>query len=471
MGQDITSKDKFIEREEFLKLAKVETDHLQQIFENNQLEKRDDHYGLELEGCLVDKQMRPAMLNEQFLTLSERKALVPELGKFNFEFNSPCYERDPDTFSKMLEDLHDLFDHSYQVANKLDLYPIWVGILPTLREEDLTLDSLTPRNRYFKLDEKLMELQHGKPIEIKIDRFDELKLSRHNIMTEAAATSLQIHTQVKPELATKAYNASLALAGPCTAIAANSPFLFGQKLWDETRITLFEQSVQIPELKNSSPVSLGNNYLNESVFELFQENTKDHIPVLPIKFDDAPEKLRHLKFLNGQVWRWIRPIIGVDYGEMSHIRLEQRSLPSGPSAADIVANTAFYIGLLHFYTNLSNDISQEMPFEVIRNNFYECSKMGMKAEIYWRGKLVNVQKLLHDELYEHAVLGLKDLNFSKNDIDYFLDHIMKQRIRTGWTGAAWQKSFMDNNGYDLQQMTAAYIENQRNQEPVIHWKV
>jgi hypothetical protein len=171
-----------------------------------------------------------------------------------------------------------------------------------------------------------MELQHGKPINIEIDRFDHLKLSRHNIMTEAAATSLQIHTQVKPEDATKAYNASLALAGPCTAIMANSPFLFGQKLWDETRISLFEQSIQIPELKNSHPVSLGNQYLDHSLFELFEENFKDHIPVLPIKFHDSPEKLRHLKFLNGQVWRWIRPIIGVDYGEMNHIRLDLRDL-------------------------------------------------------------------------------------------------------------------------------------------------
>jgi hypothetical protein len=104
MGQDITNQDQFIERDEFFKLAQIETKHLQRIFEESLLEKRDDHYGLELEGCLVDKQMRLAMLNEQFLFLADQKALVPELSKFNFEFNSPCYERDPNTFSKMLED-------------------------------------------------------------------------------------------------------------------------------------------------------------------------------------------------------------------------------------------------------------------------------------------------------------------------------------------------------------------------------
>jgi hypothetical protein len=120
---------------------------------------------------------------------------------------------------------------------------------------------------------------------------------------------------------------------------------------------------------------------------------------------------------------------------------------------------------------MTSDISKTIPFEIVKNNFYECSKLGMKAQIFWNDKQVNVQQLLHDELYDQAVLGLKYLNFAQDDIKFFLEHIMKQRIRTGWTGAAWQKSFMDNNGQDIQQMTAAYIENQKSQEPVIHWKV
>lgn len=471
MGQDISNHDVFIGREQFLKLAADETELLSHLFQEDLLENRNDHYGLELEGCLVDKNMLPAMCNEEFLAKANDNSIVPELGKFNFEFNSPCYQRNPHTFSEMLQDLEQFMKYSYQIGDLLGVTPIWVGALPTLKECHLTREAITERNRYFKLDKKLMELQNGNELEIKINRIDEIILKRQNILTEAVATSVQIHTQVLPQDATRAYNASLALSAPCLAIMANSPFLFGQKLWDETRISLFEQTIQIPEQgkQNYSPVSLGQNYLNESIFELFIENIEHHIPVLPIKFNDDKSKLRHLKFLNGQVWRWVRPIIGVDYGEQSHIRLEQRCFPAGPSAIDTIANTAFYIGLLEFYTHSDQAIEDILPFDEARKNFYNCAKYGVKAQVTWGGKQLNVQKLLHDVLLDQSRQGLQKLNFSQNDIDFFINTIMKQRIRTGWTGAAWQKSFIDTCEHSFSKMTSAYIENQRSLRPVSDW--
>lgn len=473
MGQDITKQDIFIDREAFLKLAAQETEILARIVACNQLENRDDHYGLELEGCLVDENFQPAMQNEAFLNEANDPAIVPELGKFNFEFNSRCYQRNPHTFSEMLQDLKNFMQHSYSVGDRLKLTPIWIGSLPTLREEHLTIDALTERNRYFKLDEKLMEFQKENPLKIEIERHDQLSLKRHNILTEAVATSLQIHTQVRPADATRAYNASLALSGPCTAIMANSPFLFGQKLWDETRITLFEQSVQIPEQghHNYSPVSLGEDYIQDSFMELFQENIEHHIPVLPIKFDAAPEKLRHLKFLNGQVWRWVRPIVGVDYGQESHIRLEQRCFPAGPSAIDTVANTAFYIGLLYYYTHCEQSIESQLPFESVKSNFYACAKYGVKATVTWGAQEYNVQKLLHDVFLEQSIQGLQKLGFAQADIDYFLGQVMKQRIRTAWTGAAWQKSFIDTTQSNFQAMTEAYVHHQKSHCPITDWKI
>ena len=164
---------------------------------------------------------------------------------------------------------------------------------------------------------------------------------------------------------------------------ANSPFLFEQKLWDETRITLFEQSVQTPESLSKKLVSLGPGYIKESIFELFEDNIRNYYPVLPLGFDDEPKNLRHLKFLNGQVWRWVRPIIGVDHADKNHIRLEQRSFPCGPSSIDTIANTAFYIGLLHFYTHTKKPIEELMSFQTISENFYNCAKLGTKAEVIW----------------------------------------------------------------------------------------
>ena len=51
-----------------------------------------------------------------------------------------------------------------------------------------------------------------------------------------------MHLQVSPETFGGYWNAAQAIAGIQVAVGANSPFLFGQELWRETRIALFEQA-------------------------------------------------------------------------------------------------------------------------------------------------------------------------------------------------------------------------------------
>ena len=230
MGQDFSDKNQILSKEAFLKLVFEETEHLRESIKTGKIEDRNDCYGLELEGCLVDKNHDPAMENEEFLSSMGDPNVVPEIGKFNFEFNSPCYQRHPHTFSKMLEDLQRFFLHSYKVAQSLELKPIWIGTLPTIRDEHLNLQAITDRHRYHMLAQNLMDIQNGKPLKIEIDRVGSINIERDNVMTESAATSLQIHTQVRPSEAARAYNASVALSGPCMAITANcisAPGLLG----------------------------------------------------------------------------------------------------------------------------------------------------------------------------------------------------------------------------------------------------
>ena len=54
-----------------------------------------------------------------------------------------------------------------------------------------------------------------------------------------------------------------------------------------------------------------------------------------------------MRLHNGAIWRWVRPLIGFDADGHAHMRLEQRVLPSGPTVLDMVANAAFYYGLVH----------------------------------------------------------------------------------------------------------------------------
>ena len=65
------------------------------------------------------------------------------------------------------------------------------------------------------------------------------------IVPEAACTSTQFHVQVSPDDFPAYWNASQAIAGIQIALGANSPFLLGKELWQETRIPLFEQATDV----------------------------------------------------------------------------------------------------------------------------------------------------------------------------------------------------------------------------------
>jgi hypothetical protein len=473
MGEDITKKDMAsVDTRKFREAARAETEVLARWATDDGFEDDDTHYGLELEGCLVDGDSMPALMNEDFLNRFSDESVVPEIAKFNFEWNSPVYVRHPHMFQEMHQDLENFATKSRAIGDSMGIKPLWIGILPTLRDDLLNLDAMTVRNRYFELARRVMLLRKGQPVRLNIERFDSVSLVRDNIMTEAAATSLQIHTQVKQKDSVKAYNASLLLSGPCTALNANSPFLYGKKLWDETRIPVFEQSLALPKLADSeqAPVGFGAGYVQKSLVELFGENLENYQVILPVLFDDRLEKLRHLKFLNGQIWRWVRPIVGIE-GKQPHLRIEQRCFGAGPSILDMMANTAFYIGLLHYFTHHAGPIEKVAAFSDCRENFYSCAQWGLKADVFWQGRKVNVQKLLHDELFDCAVSGLVELGFSEEDIDKYVNQVIKPRLRTGWNGAAWQKSFVDTHGSDFQELTKVYVENQESGKPVHLWKV
>src|SRR5258707_12447820 len=82
----------------------------------------------------------------------------------------------------------------------------------------------------------------GEDMCIRIDGAEQLLTHAESITPEAACTSVQLHLQASPETFASYWNAAQAIAGVQVALAANSPYLFGRQLWQETRITLFEQA-------------------------------------------------------------------------------------------------------------------------------------------------------------------------------------------------------------------------------------
>ena len=76
--------------------------------------------------------------------------------------------------------------------------------------------------------------------------------------------------------------------------------------------------------------------------------TSDEDPVRELAEGRTP-RLAELRLHNGTIYRWNRPVYDVveQHGvRRPHLRVENRVLPAGPTVLDMMANSAFYYGLL-----------------------------------------------------------------------------------------------------------------------------
>jgi gamma-glutamyl:cysteine ligase YbdK (ATP-grasp superfamily) len=261
------------------------------------------------------------------------------------------------------------------------------------------------------------------------------------------------------------------------AVSANSPYLFGKDLWDETRIPLFEQAVALRGYDDGPcgpvrRVGFGIAYVKESMFECFKENLECYPVLLPVSIDDDDaEPLAHLRLHNGTIWRWNRPLIGFNLRGEPHLRLEHRVVAAGPTVVDSIANAAFFYGLVCAMSEQSPPPEQRLSFAQARSNFYQAAQHGLEAQITWLdGKKVLVKELLLHELLPASRQGLQRLDISRDDIELYLG-IIEDRVRTGQNGAAWQRAYVAKHGRDMYQLTMSYQGHHRKGDPVHSWPV
>ncbi|MFZ8933440.1 MAG: glutamate-cysteine ligase family protein [Bacteriovoracaceae bacterium] len=474
MGQEI-KKTNFCDedREVFKSRLRSETSILQKHFKHEKLEDPEiPKIGLEVEAWLVDKNGMPCPRNLEFLENTNHSLLVPELSQYNFELNVDPLPLSKDCFGQMSRQLEYLWSHCEKVSEKMGIHPLLVGILPTLTDDMLSLNNMTQSNRYQALNEQLFYLRKNKDIKIHIEHFDRLDLIKQDIMLEAAATSIQVHLQVGKNKSSQFYNASIIASAPIVALAANSPFLYGHHLWDETRIPIFEQAVQVASFRdnhgqNIGRVTFGSGFSRNNLFEVFLENLDGYPTLIPLLFEDNPEELSHLKFHNGTIWRWNRPIIGHDDNLVPHLRIEQRVMASGPTITDIMANTAFYLGLT---LSLSQKDLSQKTFEQAKDNFYHCAKEGLSSVVNWFGKKIDLKTLFEEVLIPDSKKALIESGVDKEEVEFYIDGIIGERVRSNQNGANWQKQFVHKNGGNFNALTEKYLENQMTGVPVHKWK-
>ena len=354
MGQEI-SLSHFDEGDftRFHQKLEQETLLLDKLIAQKTCSHRDPVAGFEIEAWLVDKNMRPSPINKHFLATLNDPLASTELAKFNIEFNCLPEPLTGHVFSGLHQQLQSIWGKACQHAESLDHKVVMIGILPTLKQEDLHLGNMSDMHRYRALNEQILHTR-GEPIHIDISGAEHLKIDHHDVMLEAATTSFQTHIQLPLQIAHHFYNASIIASAPMVALCANAPFLFGKELWHESRIPLFEQAVASGGFGGAAQgplkrVSFGSDYARHSIIECFQENLL-HFPVLlPVDQNSAVEAFGHLRLHNGTIWRWNRPLIGFDEDGTPHIRVEHRTPAAGPSVIDSIANAAFYYGLAKQY--------------------------------------------------------------------------------------------------------------------------
>ena len=477
MGQEISSRH-FSETDfaTYRERLRVETDRLAAWFREGRFSTHDRVGGFELEAWLIDGNSQPASINKRFLARLGDPMVVPELARFNVELNTQPMQLTGRALSLMQRHLQDTWGNCERVAAELGAHMLMIGILPTLDEARLSAGNMSDLERYRALNEQVLRQRGGKPLALDIVGREHLKLTHRDVMLESAATSFQIHLKVAQTNAARYYNLAHILSAPMVAVSANSPYLFGRDLWDETRIPLFEQSVEVGGFEGAAHgpmrrVSFGTGYLHESLMECFQENLEHYPPLLPERFPEDDATLPHVRLHNGTIWRWNRPLLGFDDDGTPHLRIEHRVVPGGPSIPDLIANAAFFFGLVQSLGSCKTAAESRLNFADARDNFYRAAHDGFEAQVRWldgqRGKM---QLLLAEHLLPQARRGLLELAIDPEDIGYYLG-IIEGRVHKACNGAVWQRAHVAAHGASMARLVEAYRERQNSGLPVHEWPI
>ncbi|MGJ3509500.1 glutamate--cysteine ligase [Enemella sp. A6] len=450
-----------------------------------------DTIGLEIELNLVDADGRPAMRNADALAEIADADFVAELGRYNIELNVPPRTIDGGETFELENSLRNSLNAASRAARELDMNLVMIGILPTLRSDDLTGAWMSDSARFAELNDSIFSFR-GEDMEIDITgpgvSGERLRTAWPDIAPESACTSAQLHLQVAPEDFARYWNAAQAFLGPQVAVAANSPFFLGRRLWAETRVELFHQAIDTrpPELRNQGVrprVFFGDRWIT-SIFDLLDENVRYFPSLLPELTDEDPRaelaagrapQLRELRLHNGTVYRWNRPVYDV-VDDMAHVRVENRVLPAGPSVIDTLANASFYYGVVRALADAERPVWSTLSFSTAEQNFRSCAQRGLEASVLWPSAgEIGVAELVLEQLLGLAAEGLDAWGVRPAVRDRYLN-VIEERTRTGRNGAWWQTRAverLESRGLSrelaLTEMLAAYRQGMDANEPVHTW--
>jgi hypothetical protein len=308
-------------------------------------------------GLTIERERFDPADYRRFELRLEECLVALEIDRFNLELNLTPAPLAGRPFAAMASELDQALGIVHRAAAWHGGRVAMVGILPTLRPEDLQLAALSDAPRYRALNNGLRRLRQ-EPFRVRISGADPLEVAADDVGLEGANTSFQVHLRVDPDRFADHFNAAQLATGPVLAVAGNSPTFLGHRLWQETRVALFKQAVDDRDAAGRSSrrvarVAFGTGWTRSGPLELLEESVRLHEPVLPVVGPEQPldrldrgdgvPALEELRLHQGTVWRWNRAIY--DPADGGHLRIEMRALPAGPTVTDMLANAAFLLGL------------------------------------------------------------------------------------------------------------------------------
>lgn len=463
---------------------------LEKMIELGMIESGVRRIGAEMEMFTVDSMWKAKTAEPVLKALSSDPDFTTELARFNMEFNTDPLTFGDDCLSILENQLRTRIQRARQAAAEQDTNVVLVGILPTLQKSELGLDNMTPMPRYFALNEAMTRLR-GQEHRFRIKGLDEFNATHDSVMLEACNTSFQVHFQVGAEEFAKLYNVAQAVTAPVLAASTFSPMLFGKRLWKETRIALFQQSVDTrgkADYSREAPprVSFGSSWVRESILEIFKEDIGRFRVLMGTEMeedpfdaiaDGRPASLKALRLHNGTIYRWNRPCYGIGEDGVAHLRIENRVIPAGPTALDAAANAAFFFGLMSGMLEAYGDIREHMAFDDAKRNFVAAARLGVDAQFTWlEGERLTARDLICERLVPLARKGLAHAGVRDSDVDRYLN-VIENRVDSGMTGSDWMlKSLASFNGHGtrgerMAAITAAIHEREKTGEPVHTWSL
>lgn len=476
----------------FVRALLKDVEALSYMLDNGWFEDDVVRMGAEQEVCLVDKNTyKPRPISLQAIeALGEPDWLETELAMFNVEFNLEPRVLTGKCFSDMEKENTGYYKKLVEGTSEFNATPVLTGILPTLRKYYLNHDYLTPKKRYKALMDALNDQLMGQSYELKLSGIDELILKHDSPILEACNTSFQVHLQVNPNNFAKMYNISQLLIAPVLAIAANSPLVFGRRLWHESRIALFQQALDTrashEHMRERSPrVNFGYGWVNESILEIYKEDIARFRVLLSADIKEDSLKmieegkvpsLKALQVHNSTVYRWNRGCYGISDTGKPHLRIENRVLPSGPTILDEMANAALWLGAMVGYEKQMKDVREHLSFSSVSSNFGKAARHGLETKLKWLGgKRYSTSELLLNEILPIAREGLTEYGIDSSDIDKYLG-VIEERTKTFQNGTIWMLDSFSNLIKDVGRdeadaiLTSSMVKNQQKDIPVHKWK-